>query len=45
VIAEYGRPEYARLIAERPQEIPLLPDQLVYAFARWDQEVGAAKTK
>lgn len=45
VIEEFGRPEYAKLIAERPQEIPLLPDQLVYAFARWDQEVGAAKTK
>lgn len=45
VIEEFGRPEYAKLIAERPQEIPLLPDQLVYAFARWDQEIGAAKTK
>ncbi|MCW0233025.1 MAG: extracellular solute-binding protein [Ferrovibrio sp.] len=45
VIAEYGRPEYARLIAETPQELPLTPDKLVYAFSRWDQEVGAAKNK
>lgn len=45
VIAEYGRPEYAKLIADTPQQLPLTPDKLVYAFARWDQEIGAAKTK
>jgi len=45
IIEEYGRPEYAKLIVDYPQELPLLPDQLVYAFNRWDQEVGAAKGK
>jgi putative spermidine/putrescine transport system substrate-binding protein len=45
VIKEYGRPEYEKLITDNPQEIPLLPDQLVYAFSRWDQEIGGAKTK
>jgi putative spermidine/putrescine transport system substrate-binding protein len=45
VIEEFGRPEYAKLIAETPQELPLMPDKLVYAFARWDEQVGAAKTK
>jgi putative spermidine/putrescine transport system substrate-binding protein len=45
VIKEFGRPEYADLIAGHPQELPLLPDKLVYAFSRWDQEVGAAKSK
>jgi putative spermidine/putrescine transport system substrate-binding protein len=45
VIQEYGRPEYAKLIAETPQELPLMPDKLVYAFSRWDETVGAAKTK
>ena len=45
IIKEYGRPEYEKLIADNPQELPLLPDQLVYAFGRWDQEIGGAKTK
>jgi putative spermidine/putrescine transport system substrate-binding protein len=45
VIQEYGRPEYAKLITDHPQELPLLPDKLVYAFNRWDQEIGAAKSK
>jgi putative spermidine/putrescine transport system substrate-binding protein len=45
IIKEYGRPEYAKLIADNPQELPLLPDQLVYAFSRWDEQVGGAKTK
>jgi putative spermidine/putrescine transport system substrate-binding protein len=44
-INEFGRPEYADLIANNPQEIPLLPKQLVYAFDRWDKEVGGAKVK
>jgi putative spermidine/putrescine transport system substrate-binding protein len=44
-INEYGRPEYADLIANNPQETPLLPKQLVYAFDRWDKEVGGAKVK
>lgn len=45
VIKEYGRPEYAKLIADNPQELPLLPGPLVYAFSRWDEQIGAAKTK
>jgi putative spermidine/putrescine transport system substrate-binding protein len=44
-IAEFGRPEYADLIANNPQELPLLPKQLVYAFDRWDKEIGGDKTK
>jgi putative spermidine/putrescine transport system substrate-binding protein len=45
VIKEYGRPEYEKLIADFPQELPLQPDKLVYAFARWDEQVGGAKRK
>jgi putative spermidine/putrescine transport system substrate-binding protein len=43
IIAEYGRPEYAEAITAAPQEIPLLPDKLVYAFSRWDEEIGSKK--
>jgi putative spermidine/putrescine transport system substrate-binding protein len=45
VIKEYGRPIYDKLIAELPVETPLAPDRLVAAFRRWDQEVGAKKSK
>ncbi len=45
VIQEYGRAEYAGEMASHPQEIPLLPDQLVYAFSRWDEQIGAHKKK
>ena len=45
VIKEYGRPEYEKLIADNPQELPLLPDKLVHAFRKWDEEIGAKKTK
>ena len=45
VIKEFGRPEYEKLIAEVPQELPLQPDKLVYAFARWDEQIGGAKRK
>jgi putative spermidine/putrescine transport system substrate-binding protein len=41
VIAEFGRPEYADLIANNPIELPLKPDQMVSAFKRWDQLVGS----
>jgi putative spermidine/putrescine transport system substrate-binding protein len=41
VIKEYGRPEYAKMITDHPQELPLLPDKLVYAFSRWDEQIGA----
>ncbi|WP_200845103.1 extracellular solute-binding protein [Roseomonas sp. 18066] len=43
VIAEFGRPEYADLIANNPIELPLKPDQMVLAFRRWDQLVGARR--
>jgi putative spermidine/putrescine transport system substrate-binding protein len=41
LINEYNRPFYAKLIAEVPSEVPLPADKLVYAFQRWDQQVGA----
>ncbi len=40
-INEFGRPEYAKLIADTPMELPLDADKLVYAFKRWDQQVGS----
>lgn len=40
-IREYNRPFYAKLIADVPAETPLPADRLVYAFQRWDQQVGA----
>ncbi|KFC65809.1 ABC-type uncharacterized transport system, periplasmic component [Bosea sp. LC85] len=40
-LAEYGRPEYEKLIADNPKELPLEPEQLVQAFRRWDQEIGS----
>ncbi|MBN8896896.1 MAG: extracellular solute-binding protein, partial [Rhodospirillales bacterium] len=40
-IKEYNRPFYDKLIAEVPAETPLPADRLVYAFQRWDQQVGA----
>jgi len=45
VITEYGRSEYAQAITAAPQEIPLLPDKLVYAFSRWDEQIGSQKKK
>ena len=44
-IAEYGRPEYAAMIDNNPKEIPLDPDAIVYAFRRWDEQIGSRKTK
>jgi putative spermidine/putrescine transport system substrate-binding protein len=45
VIKEFGRPEYEKLITDHPQQLPLTPDKLVYAFSRWDEQVGGAKQK
>ncbi len=45
IIKEFGRPEYEKLMADNPLELPLLPDKLVYAFSRWDEQIGGAKTK
>jgi putative spermidine/putrescine transport system substrate-binding protein len=44
VIKEFGRPEYEKMIAETPAELPLDPDKMVVAFRMWDEKVGA-KTK
>jgi putative spermidine/putrescine transport system substrate-binding protein len=45
VMKEFGRPEYEKMITDFPQELPLTPDKLVYAFSRWDEQVGGAKRK
>jgi putative spermidine/putrescine transport system substrate-binding protein len=45
VIAEFGRPEYAKLIADNPIELSLPPNKLVLAFRRWDEEIGSKKSK
>ena len=44
-IKEFGRPIYDKLIAEVPVELPLNADKLVYAFRRWDTEVGTKTAK
>jgi len=45
VIKEYGRPEYDDWIAKFPHAQPLDAKGLVDAFRKWDQEIGAQKTK
>ncbi len=45
VVAEFGRPEYDKLIADTPNELPLAADQMVLAFRRWDEQVGGKKAK
>ncbi len=45
IIREFGRPEYDDWIANFPHTQPLEAKMLVEAFRRWDQEVGAQKTK
>lgn len=40
-IAEFGRAKYAGIIANNPIELPLDAAGLVYAFRRWDEQVGA----
>jgi putative spermidine/putrescine transport system substrate-binding protein len=45
VIREFGRPEYARLIADNPIELPLDTSRMVVAFRMWDQLVGAKRAK
>jgi putative spermidine/putrescine transport system substrate-binding protein len=44
-IKEFGRPEYDRLIADNPVELPLDPEPMVAAFRRWDEQIGGAKRK
>lgn len=45
VIKEFGRPEYDKLLAETPTSTPLEAAAMVAAFRRWDEEIGAKKTK
>lgn len=40
-INEYGRKIYDTLIPDNPLELPLDPGPMVYAFKRWDEQVGA----
>ena len=43
VIAKFGRPEYAALMADNPVEPPLDARQLVAMFDKWDRDVAASK--
>ncbi|HXW26096.1 MAG TPA: extracellular solute-binding protein [Xanthobacteraceae bacterium] len=45
VIKEYGRPQYAEWTAKYPHVQPLEAKAMVEAFRKWDQEIGAQKTK
>lgn len=45
VIKEFGRPEYAELIAKNPHVQPLDAQEMVKAFRIWDQEIGTQKAK
>lgn len=44
-INQFGRPEYDKLIADNPTEVPLDAKALVAAFDKWDREVGGSKVK
>jgi putative spermidine/putrescine transport system substrate-binding protein len=45
VIRQFGRPQYAGLIASRPKEVPLAGETLVAAFDKWDKEIGGSKVR
>jgi putative spermidine/putrescine transport system substrate-binding protein len=45
VLKEYGRPEYDEWLAKYPHAQPLDAKLMVDAFRKWDQEVGAQKTR
>ncbi len=44
-VADYGRPEYDKMIAQYPLELPLDAQPMVTAFAMWDKRIGAQKGK
>jgi putative spermidine/putrescine transport system substrate-binding protein len=44
-LKEFGRPEYDELIAKYPIMTPLFGRDLVAAFHKWDEEIGAQKLK
>jgi putative spermidine/putrescine transport system substrate-binding protein len=41
VIVNFGRPEYAGMIAHNPSENPLPPEKLVVGFRLWDEKIGS----
>lgn len=43
VIKKFGRPEYDKLIADNPKEVPLGNEALVKAFDLWDRQIGTGK--
>lgn len=45
VLRKFGRPEYAKLLADRPHVQPLSAQAMVAAFQKWDREIGSQKTK
>jgi len=45
VLKEFGRPEYDGWLVKFPHAQPLEAKAMVDAFRKWDQEVGAQKTK
>jgi putative spermidine/putrescine transport system substrate-binding protein len=44
-IRDFGRPEYEKLMADVPMQLPLEPDQMVIAFRIWDEQIGSKKVK
>ncbi|HDR9796077.1 TPA: extracellular solute-binding protein, partial [Burkholderia cepacia ATCC 25416] len=44
VIRKFGRPEYAKLLADRPHVQPLSAQAMVAAFQKWDREIGSQKS-
>jgi putative spermidine/putrescine transport system substrate-binding protein len=44
-IKQFGRPEYDEWLAKFPHQRPLEAKAMVAAFRRWDEEVGAQKSK
>lgn len=45
IIREFGRPEYDDILNKYPQAQQLEAKAMVAAFRKWDEEVGARKTK
>ncbi|MBN3570460.1 ABC transporter substrate-binding protein [Burkholderia cenocepacia] len=45
VIRKFGRPEYAKLLTDRPHVQPLNAQAMVAAFQKWDREIGSQKSK
>lgn len=41
IIKEFDRPFYTKLIADTPKDPPLPAQKMVYAFQRWDEQIGA----